>query len=101
MIRKILIFTALLMGVVINAQEATYSPYSIHGLGLTKFRGTVGNLSMAGLTIISDPVTSNVLNAATYAELKGTNLSVGGSYSSATLKSSNAESKGTAASFDY
>lgn len=91
----------LVISIVTTAQEATYSPYSIHGIGLTKFRGTVSNLSMGGLTIVSDPVTPNVLNAATYADLKTTNFSIGGSYSIATLKSSEAESKGVATSFDY
>ena len=91
----------LVISIVTTAQEATYSPYSLHGIGLTKFRGTVGNLSMGGLSIVSDPVTPNILNAATYADLKTTNFSVGGSYSTATLKSSEAESNGAATSFDY
>ncbi len=101
MIRKILMYTMLVISIVTTAQEATYSPYSLHGIGLTKFRGTVGNLSMGGLSIVSDPVTPNILNAATYADLKTTNFSVGGSYSTATLKSNEGESKGSATSFDY
>jgi len=80
MIRKILVYTLLFISVVTNAQEATYSPYSLHGIGLTKFRGTVSSLSMAGLTIVSDPVTPNLANPATYAELKQTNFSIGDSY---------------------
>ena len=91
----------LLFSVATVAQEATYSPYSLHGIGLTKFRGTINNISMGGLTIVSDPVSPNILNAATYADLKRTNLSVGGSYATADIKSSEASSKGSATSFDY
>lgn len=101
MIRKILTCSILLFSIVTIAQEATYSPYSLHGIGLTKFRGTINNTSMGGLTIVSDPVSPNILNAATYADLKRTNLSVGGSYSTADIKSNRASSKGTATSFDY
>jgi len=101
MIRKILMCTLLLISAVANAQEATYSPYSLHGIGLNKFRGTIGNISMGSITTASDPVTPSVLNPATYAELKYTNFSAGGTYSSADIKSSEAESTGSATSFDY
>lgn len=101
MIRKILMYTMLMCSIVAIAQEATYSPYSLHGIGLTKFRGSVSNISMGGLSFVSDPVTPNVLNPATYADLKTTNFSVGGSYSLATLESSQADSEGSATSFDY
>ena len=91
----------LLFSIAAIAQEATYSPYSLHGIGLTKFRGTINNISMGGLTIVSDPVSSNVLNAATYADLKRVNFSVGGSYSVGEIQFGESQSDGSATSLDY
>lgn len=101
MIRNFLRSTFFLISITTFAQQYTYSPYSLHGIGLTKFRGTVNYVSMGGLTVVSDPVTANILNAASYADLKVTNFAAGASYSLGEVQSASASAQVSAVSFDY
>ncbi len=101
MIKHILVSSLLLVAVFAQAQESTFSPYSIHGIGISKFRGSVGNVSIGGLTFVSNPVEPSVLNAATYAELTKTNFAVGGSYAVGQLEDTSGKSDVSNVSFDY
>ena len=92
------------------AQEGTASPYSFYGIGSLKFKGTVENRSMGGLSIYSDSIHINLRNPASYAgknmaafnnESRPVKFTVGGSYSSINLKSDSGTDKTASTTFDY
>ena len=56
MIKKLVVSICLLFAVVSFAQEGTSSPYSFYGIGDVKFKGTVDNRSMGGLSIFRDSI---------------------------------------------
>ncbi|TJY37689.1 hypothetical protein [Pontimicrobium aquaticum] len=93
----------------IHAQEGTTSPYSFYGIGSLKFKGTVENVSMGGLSIYTDSIHVNLRNPASYAgsfqnsdgEGQIIKFAVGGSSSNTTLKTNSASDKTNATTFDY
>src|SRR5690606_36156083 len=99
MIKKlVLVFIAVSTFQSYAQQRGTASPYSFYGIGSLKFKGTVEERSMGGLSIYVDSVHVNLRNPASYAtdniasfnnESRPVKFSVGGSYSSVGLKSSN------------
>ena len=110
MIKKLLFVLIALLAFNIQAQEGTSSPYSFYGIGSLKFKGTVENRSMGGLSIYMDSIHVNLRNPASYAspDLKsfgGANrpikFSVGGSHNSVTLKTNETEDKSATSTFDY
>ncbi|MFB9056987.1 hypothetical protein ACFFU9_09560 [Mariniflexile ostreae] len=110
MIKKIVLVFIALFAIQGYAQEGTASPYSFYGLGSSKFRGTVENRSMGGLSIYTDSIHVNLRNPASYAtpnlayfnnESRPVKFSVGGSYSSSDLKTDNASSNASTTTFDY
>ncbi|UJH89837.1 outer membrane protein transport protein [Antarcticibacterium sp. 1MA-6-2] len=101
MIKRFIVIVALLSTVLTAAQEGNSSPYSYYGIGLTKFRGTVENQSMGGLTVFSDSIHLNLRNPASYGKLKLTTYSVGGSLTSTNLKSEDNSGSARNVSFDY
>ena len=48
------------------AQEGTASPYSYYGIGSVKFKGTIENRSMGGLSIYNDSIHVNLKNPSAY-----------------------------------
>ena len=101
MIKKIVLSVLLLSISFSYAQESTSSPYSFYGLGIQKFRGTIANVSMGGITTYSDPVTANIQNPALYGDIDLTTFAVGGTYNSTSLKTNEGESNAKITSFDY
>ncbi len=101
MIKKILVAILVLVTVMSNAQEGTSSPYSFYGLGIQKFKGTVENRSMGGLSIYTDSIHLNLQNPASYGELKLTAYSIGTSYSNFRIVNQTESSSGDNASLDY
>ncbi len=101
MIKKIIVGVLLLIASFANAQESTSSPYSIHGLGILNFRGSIANKTMGGLSTYADPITPNIQNPALYGDLKTTALGVGGTYKTTTFKESGTEASGKATTLDY
>lgn len=110
MIKRFLFVLLVFLTVQIHAQEGTSSPYSFYGIGSLKFKGTVENRSMGGLSIYTDSIHVNLRNPASYAteNLKvfgDTNrpvkFSVGGSHNSINLKSNSTNDKTSATTFDY
>ncbi len=101
MIKKIIVGVLLLMASFANAQESTSSPYSIHGLGILNFRGSIANKSMGGLSTYADPFTPNILNPALYGDLKTTAFGVGGTYKTTTFKENGQDANGKATTLDY
>lgn len=80
MIKKILVVILVLFTSVLCAQEGTSSPYSFYGIGLQKFKGTMENRSMGGLSILADSIHLNLQNPAAYGELRLTTYTVGTNY---------------------
>ena len=56
MIKKIIISACLFLSLMSFAQEGTSSPYSFYGIGDVRFKGTLENRSMAGLSIMPDSI---------------------------------------------
>jgi long-subunit fatty acid transport protein len=101
MIKKIIVSFGLLFALTSNAQEGTSSPYSFYGIGDVKFKGTVENRSMGGISVFSDSIHLNLQNPAHFASLKLTTFSVGGSSLNTTLKTEQAKEKARRVTLDY
>ena len=110
MIKKLVLVFIAVFAIQSYAQEGTASPYSFYGIGSLKFKGTVENRSMGGISIYNDSIHVNLRNPASYAtnnlnfygnESRPVKFSVGGSYSSIDLKSSSSEGTATSTTFDY
>ena len=92
------------------AQEGTSSPYSFYGIGSLKFKGTVENRSMGGLSIYADSIHVNLRNPASYGGLnlqiynnegRPITFAVGGSHSDIKLQTDGDSDRTSATSFDY
>tara|TARA_R110002049_G_scaffold268752_1_gene445487 strand:+ start:11000 stop:12310 length:1311 start_codon:yes stop_codon:yes gene_type:complete len=110
MIKKLVLVFIAVFAIQLHAQQGTASPYSFYGLGSHKFKGTVENRSMGGLSIYTDSIHVNLRNPASYAtpnlayfnkESRPIKFSVGGGYSSLGLKTSNGSDNASATSFNY
>ena len=101
MIRKIIISACLLLSLVSFAQEGTSSPYSFYGIGDVRFKGTLENRSMAGVAVEQDSIHMNIQNPASYASLKLTTFTLGGTYGTTTLKNNTESAKATRTTLDY
>jgi len=110
MIKKLVLVFIALFAIQSYAQEGTASPYSFYGIGSLKFKGTVENRSMGGLSIYTDSIHVNLRNPASYGgsnialynnESRPVKFSVGGSHSSINLKSNSGKDKTSSTSFDY
>ncbi|HEX9826974.1 MAG TPA: hypothetical protein VGA80_10290 [Flavobacteriaceae bacterium] len=110
MIKKLVIVLIAFFALQINAQQGTSSPYSFYGIGTLKFKGTVENKSMGGLSIFTDSIHVNLRNPAGYVgpnlksfneESRPVKFSVAGSNNSLNLKTNSGSAKTSAATFDY
>jgi len=112
MIKKLCLVFIAFLALNVHSQEGTTSPYSFYGIGSLKFKGTVENRSMGGLSIYTDSIHLNLRNPASYAgnnikispfngEGRPIKYTVGGSYSSTNLKSNSASAKASTTTFDY
>ena len=90
--------------------KGSSSPYSFYGIGSLKFKGTVENQSMGGLSVYSDSIHINLRNPASFAgkNLKSFNnesrpikYTVGGSHSEVKLSSGSQTDKSSTSSLDY
>lgn len=101
MIKKFIVSACLLISFVSFAQQGTASPYSFFGIGDTRFKGTLENRSMAGVAVEQDSIHLNIENPASYASLKFTTFSVGGTFNTVGLKTSDRSEKAQRTTFDY
>ncbi|WP_299228392.1 hypothetical protein [uncultured Psychroserpens sp.] len=110
MIKKLLIVLVAFFASQIYAQEGTASPYSFYGIGTLKFKGTVENRSMGGLSIFTDSIHVNLRNPASYVgpnlkvfnnENRPVKFSVGASHNSFDLESNSGSDKTSSTTFDY
>ncbi len=83
------------------AQEGTTSPYSFYGLGELKFKGTVENRMMGGISMVSDSIHVNLQNPAGLAGLKLVTYSLGGSFKSTDLSTDTQSQSVSTATLDY
>ena len=82
MYKYLIVAVTLLVSLGSFAQEGTTSPYSFYGLGELKFKGTVENRSMGGISMLSDSIHLNLQNPAGLSRLKLVTYAIGGSYKS-------------------
>ena len=110
MIKKFLILITVVFSSLSFAQQGSSSPYSFYGIGSLKFKGTVENQSMGGLSVYSDSIHINLRNPASYAgeNLKSFNsesrpikYTVGGSHMNLKLNSSSQSDETNSSSVDY
>ncbi len=110
MIKKLVIVFITVCAFQAQAQDGTASPYSFYGIGSLKFKGTVENRSMGGLSVFTDSIHINLTNPAGYAgnnlkvwddETRPVKFTVGGSSSNLNLKTDNQSQKANATTFDY
>jgi len=101
MIKKIIVSFCLLISLNALAQEGTSSPYSYYGIGDIKFKGTIENRSMGGLSVFPDSIHINLQNPAQLASLKLINLNLGGTYLNTSSKSEIQTEKARRTAIDY
>lgn len=110
MIKKLVIVFVAFFALQINAQEGTASPYSFYGIGSLKFKGTVENRSMGGLSIYTDSIHVNLRNPAAYVspnlkvfnnENRPVKFSIGTSHNSINLKADSGTAETSSTTVDY
>jgi hypothetical protein len=110
MIKKLVLVFIALFAMQSYAQNGTSSPYSFYGIGSLKFKGTVENRSMGGLSIYTDSIHVNLKNPASNAgknlalygnESRPIKFSVAGSHTNLKLTSDSGEDKLSSSTFDY
>lgn len=110
MIKKLCLVLFAVLAFNIHSQEGTSSPYSFYGIGSLKFKGTVENRSMGGLSIYTDSIHMNFRNPASYGgmplksfnnEGRAVKYTVGGSHSEISLKGDSSSEKASTTTFDY
>lgn len=110
MIKKLVLVFIAVLAIKSYAQDGTASPYSFYGIGSLKFKGTVENRSMGGMSIYTDSIHLNLRNPAAYGienlavygrENRPVTFSVAGSHSRLKLKSDSGEDKLKSSTFDY
>ncbi|NND63398.1 MAG: hypothetical protein HKN48_09410 [Flavobacteriaceae bacterium] len=83
------------------AQQGTTSPYSFFGIGSLKFKGTVENRTMGGLSVFSDSIHLNLQNPAAISRLRLVNYSLAVSHKFNSLETSEETQQATTTTLDY
>ncbi len=112
MIKRLVVILITILSFQSYAQEGTASPYSFYGIGSLRFKGTVENRSMGGMSVYLDSIHINLKNPAAYVgknmeafpfegKSRPVKYTVGGSYTSLNLESNAVTEKANTATFDY
>lgn len=101
MIRKFILPLFLLFSVVSFAQQGSASPYSFFGVGDVRFKGTHEISAMGGVGIIPDSIHINLQNPASYASIKLSTFTIGGTFSATKFKSITSNEKAQRSTMDY
>jgi hypothetical protein len=112
MIKRLIVICITIISSYGFAQQGTASPYSFYGLGSLKFKGTVENRSMGGISVYLDSIHINLRNPAAYVgknietnpfnnESRPVKFSVAGTVSELKLKSNSSEESANSSTFDY
>jgi long-subunit fatty acid transport protein len=112
MIKRLIVICITIISSCVYAQTGTASPYSFYGIGSLKFKGTVENRSMGGISVYMDSIHVNLRNPAAYVgkniegypfdnESRPVKFTVAGTTSSTTLKSNSGEGNTNTSTVDY
>ena len=101
MLKRIFIAIMLLTSGLAMAQQGTTSPYSFFGIGSLKFKGTVENRMMGGISVYSDSIHLNVQNPAAVAGLRLVNYSLAGSHKYNKIETATESQTATTTTLDY
>jgi hypothetical protein len=101
MIKKIIVTACFFFTLVSFAQSGTASPYSYFGIGDVRFKGTLEIRSMAGIGVEQDSIHINILNPASFAAMRLTTFTMGGSYTGTKLKTDTETASATRTTLDY
>ena len=101
MIKKIIVIIGLFASLIGFAQENTSSPYSFYGLGDVKFRGTEDARAMGGLSFAGDSISLNLLNPASYSNLRLTSFGIGSTSNFNKISNSQTSEKAKRTTLDY
>jgi len=101
MIKKIIVTACFFVTLASFAQSGSASPYSYFGIGESRFKGALENRSMAGIGIEQDSIHINLFNPASFAGIRLTTFTVGGSYNGTKLKTDTENVKAQRTTFDY
>lgn len=112
MIKRLIVISIAIISSSVFAQQGTASPYSFYGIGSLKFKGTVENRSMGGISVYLDSIHVNLRNPAAYAgknieaapffnESRPVKFTVAGTMSDVTLKSNAGEAETNSSNIDY
>lgn len=101
MLKHFVIGLFLMISGLVMAQEGTTSPYSFFGIGELKFRGTVENRSMGGISVLSDSIHLNIQNPAGVAGLRLVNYTVGASFRYEQIANNTESQNASTTTLDY
>jgi hypothetical protein len=106
MIKRLFIVMALLTFGYNYAQDGTASPYSYYGLGELRFKGTIENQTMGGISMFADSIHINLQNPAAYAKLgfgdiRMVTYTAGLTHSATQFNTTDAHQTTNITSFDY
>ncbi|MBC2844433.1 hypothetical protein [Winogradskyella flava] len=112
MIKRLIVICIAIIGSCAYAQTGTASPYSFYGIGDLKFKGTVENRSMGGISVYLDSIHVNLRNPASYVskniaadpfdgESRPVKFTVAGTMSDVKLKSNSGDANTNSSTFDY
>lgn len=112
MIKKVIVILITIFSCSSFAQQGTASPYSFYGIGTLKFKGTVENRMMGGISVYMDSLHLNLRNPASYAgknieaepydgESRPVKFGVAGTFNNLTLKTDSDKETTSTAVFDY
>jgi hypothetical protein len=101
MIKKIIVIACFFFSLMSSAQSGSASPYSFFGIGESRFKGNLENRSMGGLNIEQDSLHINILNPASFASTRFTTFTMGGNYTSTSLKTDSNKENAHRTTLDY
>ncbi len=101
MIKKAIGSILMLFSIGTFAQQSTSSAYSYYGIGEIKFKGSVENRAMGGVSVFGDSIHINLQNPASYAGLKRTTFTLAGSYNTTDFVTNTSDGKARRSAFDY
>ncbi len=101
MIRKIFVGIALLIFSFSYAQNGSVSPYSFFGLGENRYRGTVENQTMGGISFFADSTSLSLRNPAAYGRLQLTTYTAAVTFGNVEFENSTTQESSLTASFEY
>jgi hypothetical protein len=101
MIKNFSVFLLLLLSNELIAQQGTSSPYSFYGIGDVRFRGTVENRLMGGISVFPDSLHVNIQNPASYSSLKLSTYTLGTAANYSRFNTADRNEKAQRSTLDY